>query len=85
MNAMQEKQDNVVAELAQDVFEPSLEIQLKAERIQEPASLQAQQAEAYLYGLSVQPMQPVSITLSGTSVVFTLHGPGGGTSPGEAS
>ena len=75
---------NVVANLMQSLPN-ALEIQLKAERVQEPASLQAQQAETFVYGLSVQPVQPVSITLDGTTVVFTLHGPGGGTSPGEAS
>jgi hypothetical protein len=80
MNAAQETQTR----FAMESFAPALEIQLKAERVQEPASLQEQQAEAFLVGLSVQPVQPVSITLSGTSVVFTLHGPGG-VSPGEAS
>ena len=80
MNAMQEKQETVVAEWA-----PSLEIQLKAERVQEPESLQAQEPEAFLYGLSVQPVQPVSITLAGTTVTVTLYGPGGAISPGEAS
>ena len=83
MNATQQ-QDNAVLELAQDGFAPSLEIQLKAERVQEPASFQEQQAGAYRYGLSIQPVQPVSITLDGTTAVFTLYGPGG-SSPGEAS
>jgi len=73
---------NVVANLMESLPNP-LEIQLKAERVQEPASFQEQRAGAYLYGLSVQPAQPVTITLSGTSAVFTLYGPG--TSPGKAS
>ena len=87
MDAMQQKQDNGAAEWAQDSFLPSLEIGLKAERVQEPQSLvaKAEPVGALVCQLSVQPVQPVSITLSDTAVVFTLHGPGSGTSPGEAS
>jgi hypothetical protein len=62
----------------------TLEIQLKAERVQEPMSLQAEQSGACTYGLSVRPAQPVSITLSGTTAVITLHGPGGAAGSGPA-
>jgi hypothetical protein len=87
VNATQVKQDNVMMELAQVGITPSLEIQLKAERVQEPASFQEQEQQSgvYLYGLSVQPAQPVTIEVIGTAAVFILHGPGSGTSPGEAS
>lgn len=55
----------------------TLEIQLKTERVQEPTAVQAELSAAYTYGLSVRPVQPMTIELSGTSVVFTLHGSGG--------
>lgn len=75
--------NNVVANQTQGLTD-SLEIQLKAERVQEPASLQAEPFAAYTYGLSVRPVQPISITLSGSSILVTLHGPGGAADSGPA-
>jgi hypothetical protein len=74
---------NLVVSQTQDL-PGTLEIQLKAERVQEPQSLQAEPFTGCLYGLSIRPAQPVSIALSGSSVVFTLHGPGGTASGGPA-
>ena len=74
---------NLVVAQTQDLT-GTLEIQLKAERVQEPVSVQAEPFAAYTYGLSVRPVQPMTITLSGPSVVFTLHGPGGAANSGPA-
>ena len=74
---------NLVVSQTQDLT-GTLEIQLKAERVQEPQSLRAELSDACTYGLSVRPAQPMTIALSGTSVVFTLHGPGGAADSGPA-
>ena len=86
MNTTHDQQQNDVAPvMGASLLSPSLEIQLKAERVQEAESLAAGPTEAFVYGLSIQPVQPVTITVTGTTAIFTLYGPDGNASPGEAS